>query len=665
MRLSSRLNPLVENKLKDAYFVGRLVNDTELAVTLMDKPIRYLGENNEEIQFYIKCLSPIPNEVSSHFLYPNNILTGNTRSKKNIKIFNELINYQNLFFYERLDKVKELLENKLIVFQLDPKPEFLYVDIVKIENIEPKSKYAIIPGPFLKSDETVIDFERKLVKKNLPIVLKNYPNIFDTPEFLYLDGMIYSVSLNKTNNPATYTQSESGEVKYLKDDKIAEIVDVRIDSDLYFIPFDELLNLRDKIYDSGKDLLERVISENVLEEDDDDEMKNDQQENGQPVAAGVFDKDEIEFLDRLINKANLQYHLYYTKQDIYSFHVSAKTNMLTIIGGMSGTGKTQLAKIYGETLGLEFGKSLKIIPISPSYQEPNDILGFLNPSTGIYHESETGLVSLLLEAERHPDRLYMVIFDEMNLSQVEHWFSPFISLLELDEDERYLTIFNEKDRCINEYYKPRIKINNNIIFVGTVNFDETTKSFSDRLLDRANVIYPKKIKFADIKRDYKSNEKGKFIKSLNVVAKAYRKNWINTNFNDPFEVLTEDELSLLDDIHELLQSFDKQKGVSFRTINGIANFIKNIPIDKNDQGLISRREAFDLQVLQRILSKIKGIDTFVRPIIGIYHSEEEYETGKLLEILQSEKAKRVSDFTQSIEVIKQKAKELMVYGYVQ
>lgn len=662
MKLSSRINPIVESKLKDAFFVGRLVKKNELVGTLMDEPIRYIGENQEEVQFYIKCLSPMPEELSRHFLYPNNILTGNTRSKKNIKIFNELINYKDLVFFERLDKLKELLQNKLIVFQLDPKPDFVYVDIVKIEKIEPKSKYAIIPGPFLKSEDTPKRIEEKLYKRNLPIVLRSYPNIFENPEFLFLDGIVYNVELNKTNNPTTYTQSDTGEVKYYKYENFGEIVDIRVDSDLYFISIEELLYLRDRMDEEGIDLNEKFIYQNASEEDE--ELDRNELINNANNTLDIKEeaREEIEFIKRIIDKANKQYHLYYNKKDIISFHVSAKTNMLTIIGGMSGTGKTQLAKLYGETLGLELGKSMKIIAISPSYQEPNDILGFLNPTTGIYHESETGLVSLLLEAEQHPDRLYMVIFDEMNLSQVEHWFSPFISLLELSEDERYLTLFNEKDRCINEFYKPKIKINNNIIFVGTVNFDETTKSFSDRLLDRANVIYPEKMSFADIKENYQSFGVNSNIESLNVVTKAYRKHWFNSKSMDPFQVLTKEELLLLDEIHELLYSFDKQKGVSFRTINGIANFISNIPFDENGQRMLSRREAFDLQVLQRILSKIKGIETFVRPIIG---SGEENETGKLLEILQSERAQSVSDFKHCTEAINQKAKELMIYGYVQ
>jgi hypothetical protein len=659
MKLLSRINPEIARTLKDAYFVGRLVTKEELAGTLLDEPLKY---RDEDIQFYIKCLSPIPEDISKHFSFPNRILTGNTKSKQNFKLFNELINYNQLVFFERLNKVKELLEGKLIVFKLDPKPDFIYVDIVKIENIEPKNKYAIIPGPQLNMEDTKSDFETKLVKRGLPITLKNYPNLFESPEFVYLDGTLYQVSFNKTNNPTTYSQKDGGDIYYLDmGDNFSEIVHARIDHDLYFIENESLLDLRDKVNESGKSLVEKYT---YVESEEDVKGDHEQVVSTYSSKKNKFDKEEQEFIKRLITKAKSQYRLFYDEKDLISFHVSVKTNLFTIIGGMSGTGKTQLAKIYGETLGLELGKRMLIIPVSPSYKEPNDILGFLNPSTGVYHESETGLVSLLLEAEEHPDRIHMVIFDEMNLSQVEHWFSPFISLLELNEDERYLTLFSEQERCINGHYKSKIKIHNNIIFVGTVNFDETTKEFSDRLLDRVNVIYPKKRSFVEIK-SYYGCEKQNEVEPLNVVNKAFRKNWVYSSKDESIRSLKTNELTLLDQIHELLQTYDKQKGVSFRTVHGIANFIENIPFNENGERMLSREEAFDFQIVQRILSKVKGIEPFVRPLVGTYNHENKYEEGELIKILTSNTGKNVSDFTHSIQVIKQKAKELMIYGYVQ
>src|SRR5699024_6087488 len=77
-------------------------------------------------------------------------------------------------------------------------------------------------------------------------------------------------------------------------------------------------------------------------------------------------------------------------------------------------------------------------------------------------------------------------------------FSPFISILEKESESRFLSLYNEKSHCINRSsYPDKIKINNNVIFIGTINLDETTKNISDRLLDRSFVINLKKKKFID------------------------------------------------------------------------------------------------------------------------------------------------------------------------
>ncbi|MDC3415135.1 hypothetical protein NC797_05860 [Aquibacillus sp. 3ASR75-11] len=669
MRLKHRLNSEVERKLSDAVFVGRLVKEDELSLTIMDEPVRYKDEFQDDIQFYIKCLSPIPDEVSAQFYYPNKIFTGSTQSKNNLKKFNDYIKYDRLPHFEKKDKVRELLHNKLIVFTLTARPEFLYVEILKIEDdIVPAKEYGIIPGPELRLDENKEDFEKKLVDKGRPFTLRMYPHIFEQPEFLFYEGTIYSVYLNTSPNPTTYTQDVSFNVTYKElNDKFYNMVDATIDSHIYFIDISKIMELRDLMHESDSSLSEKVV-EAVLKLDEiaATELAEPIGIKKRPMSSSSsikmtykHNKEEIEFIKRLEENAKIK-GLFYKQLDLSSFHISMKTNLLTIIGGMSGTGKSQLAQLYGETMGLEFGKNLVMIPVSPSYHEPNDILGYLNPTTGVYHESETGLVKLLLEAEQYPERMYMVIFDEMNLSQVEHWFSPFISLLELDEDKRFLSLFNENSHCINGKYKPKIKIGNNVIFVGTVNFDETTKSFSDRLLDRSNVISPNKMSFAE-SLAYDHGEKGK-LETLDVYTTIYRK-WATKDTQKGLKNLTVEEIHLLDELHNLLSSSDIQKGVSFRVALGIADFLTNIPATETGTLVIDRRDAFDLQLKQRVLTKINGIESYIEPLVGS-QIDGDYNEGSITMLLKSEVGQKVSDFDQSIDTLKNKAKELMIYGFV-
>jgi 5-methylcytosine-specific restriction endonuclease McrBC GTP-binding regulatory subunit McrB len=211
---------------------------------------------------------------------------------------------------------------------------------------------------------------------------------------------------------------------------------------------------------------------------------------------------EYKFL-RALKQFTVREKLCYEMNDLINFHICVKTNPLTVVAGMSGTGKTQLALSYARMLDLsEEEETLLFLPISPSYTEPGDLLGYLNSTNGLYVPSETGLTDFLIHAARNPDKMHMVIFDEMNLSQVEYWFAPFISLLEKEEDTRVLQLYGSKANCLNhERYPDSIKVGSNIIFIGTVNMDETTKDFSDRLLDRANIVVLNKKSVVQLKEE--------------------------------------------------------------------------------------------------------------------------------------------------------------------
>ena len=82
----------------------------------------------------------------------------------------------------------------------------------------------------------------------------------------------------------------------------------------------------------------------------------------------------------------------------------------------------------------------------------------------------------------------------MNMSHIEHWFTPFLSVLQLEKQNRILNLYEGVQEEENPI-PPTIEIGENIMFVGTVNFDETTKELSDRLLDRTNVITLERFRF--------------------------------------------------------------------------------------------------------------------------------------------------------------------------
>ncbi|MDQ0917560.1 McrB family protein [Paenibacillus sp. V4I5] len=668
MKLIQEIDKMTEAKLKKAVFVGRLVTEDELANTLIESPVMFQDESNEFIIFNIRCLSDLPDDLSKYFLYHNKIFRGSTRSHVNMQKIKSLIpNFERLLPIDRKKRLGEILENKIVMFSLSQMNMYVYLDIVKIENIEPKESYYLIPQPNLPMNQSREDLEKRIIEGQ-PISLDLYPNIFQDPEFIYFDGYLYSnISFKHANVPTTYYVSNPEAVRRIQvSHTFFENIDSRIDSNLLIADGRQILDLRDELEEEGRNLWDvfQTEKEQALSKSKNstpiEEVKPLKNHVEQSVKEYGFHENEIFFLEQLEQNAQTR-GLYYDSNDLYNFHISTKTNLLTIIGGMTGTGKSQLARLFGETLGLTLGKNMIMIPISPAYHEPNDILGYLNTTNGVYHESETGLVSLLIEASKNPNDIYMVIFDEMNLSQVEHWFSPFISLLEVESNKRELSLYNSSSYCVNEKYKSSVHVGDNIIFVGTVNFDETTKSFSDRLLDRANIIVPRKLSFKEVRERQVINDITIPIQPFTIDTLTFREEWIITKQGE-LEHLTLPEIDLLDMIHDLMQIHDPQRGISFRVARNIAKFVANIPIQNNGKAIIPRETAFDLQLKQRILTKISGSETVLSGLVGSYLGDQ-YQAGEIVNVLQSAEAQQVSNFKHSIETIKQKAKELMAHGY--
>jgi len=385
-----------------------------------------------------------------------------------------------------------------------------------------------------------------------------------------------------------------------------------------------------------------------------------------------LDRGEQTFIHDL-NQVALSNQLVYDMEDLVNFHIAIKTGALVVLAGMSGVGKSQLVINYARALGLsgvdeagEERKQFLFIPVRPSWNDDADLIGFYDAIHKIYRPAETGLVDLLIEAslEDNKDKLYLICFDEMNLARVEHYFSQFLSILELSED-RYLTLYSEKiaPEVYNRHeYSPRVPIGNNVFFVGTVNIDESSFQFSDKVLDRANVI---KLKIYESLRAWKAVFEEKVtgkpsdeLAQLSPVPGKVFASWCN---NSPSDIgLTHDEIDFLDELNAHLRKIDKDRVVGYRIIRQIGSYLKNIPCNVEGQGSLDRRKAFDLQLVQRIMTKFKGPESDFEQLFGKY-SEREQGTSEILKLF--EKYPTVSTFTYSREVCHKKAKELLDHGY--
>ncbi|MDD3382344.1 MAG: hypothetical protein PHT83_02395, partial [Bacilli bacterium] len=188
---------------------------------------------------------------------------------------------------------------------------------------------------------------------------------------------------------------------------------------------------------------------------------------------------------------NSRLHLSYTREDIAAFVAGLAASKLSILQGMSGTGKTSLPKIFAEAI---FG-NCEIVEVESSWKDKNELLGYYNEFSMKYTPKKFTLA--LYKAALNPNIFTFILLDEINLSRIEYYFSDFISLMENEEHERKLKFSNvklsRKEQGVEVNYKAlenghTLKIPSNVWFVGTANLDETTFAISDKVYDRAQTM---------------------------------------------------------------------------------------------------------------------------------------------------------------------------------
>lgn len=345
-------------------------------------------------------------------------------------------------------------------------------------------------------------------------------------------------------------------------------------------------------------------------------------------------------------------NLFYSLKDLVNVHTAIKCSNLTILSGLSGTGKSQLVNIYAKALGINNSDDnrLLFVPVRPSWNDDADLLGYMDIAHMIYRPSSTGFVDLLVNAqkEENKNKLFIVCFDEMNLARVEHYFSQFLSILERPLNQRELRLYDKRytNKLYNSNeYPDKIQVGDNIRFIGTVNIDETTYHFSDKVLDRANVIQLDVLNYSQkwTKKPYATLE------NIESWSKIEYNSLICENIDSNIQEIR----GLLWEIHQLMKSANAKYGIGPRVVKSIESYICNLPATIIDG--FDFKTALDYQIVQRILTKVRGPENQLGEILR-HDSAENFE--KIFN-----RYKHLSDFEKCRKEIMQKQKELETYGY--
>ena len=196
-----------------------------------------------------------------------------------------------------------------------------------------------------------------------------------------------------------------------------------------------------------------------------------------------------------------------------SYFTALRTKPFMLLAGISGTGKSrivrEMAKACWKEGDEEYGKNnprnFCMVQVKPNWHDSTELMGYVTRISGTPEYIPGPFLRFLAAAIKEPSVPYFLCLDEMNLAPVEQYFAEYLSVIEsrkLNSDGTITTDPIIKPEDTQEYHdligkllgdEERLKgttltIPQNLFVVGTVNMDETTFSFSRKVLDRAMTI---------------------------------------------------------------------------------------------------------------------------------------------------------------------------------
>lgn len=328
--------------------------------------------------------------------------------------------------------------------------------------------------------------------------------------------------------------------------------------------------------------------------------------------------DEIAWLNG-IYEACEEYGLHFNQRLLKAFHTSLKTaewSPITVLAGVSGTGKSELPRLYSHFGGLYFTS----VAVQPNWDSKESMLGFFNSIDNRFDaesilrflaQSQKDWVDSTEEGAGYPglnDAVCMILLDEMNLAHPELYFAEFLSKFEerRGRDRDHLPAIDVK---IGTGMTPhQIPLGRNMLWTGTMNQDETTKSLSDKVLDRSIVLnFPRP---TELKRRTQ-------VKSLDETNRGeilHIGTW-NSWKVDEADFTEEEIIPYKTFVEEMNDSLGVVgRAIGHRVWQSVEYYMASYPeVRLGEKGSKERARAmhvaFEDQIVQKIMPKLRGIDT--------------------------------------------------------
>lgn len=292
---------------------------------------------------------------------------------------------------------------------------------------------------------------------------------------------------------------------------------------------------------------------------------------------------------------------------LYAFHTSIKIHdwsPLVVLAGVSGTGKSELPRQYAHHGGMNFIS----VPVKPDWDSMQSLFGYYNSIENKFEPTELSRAIYYMQSAEMKNTMLLVLLDEMNLAYVELYFSDLLSKFETNRGTND-TITYEISLGANEPPE-KMQIGKNILWVGTMNEDETTKALSDKVVDRSTLItFPRPKTLVSRRSDIKIPDTEKRLTHgvwekwcANILTEEQLK-------NKGFEI--DKYRKIIEDINDQMSKVNRNLG--HRVWQSIERYVFSHPmtVSNIDNGSQFKRQfdsAFAEAVAFKVMPKLRGIE---------------------------------------------------------
>ena len=372
---------------------------------------------------------------------------------------------------------------------------------------------------------------------------------------------------------------------------------------------------------------------------------------------------------------------------IYNYYrpyiTAIKSKPFLLLAGISGTGKSRIVRELAracwdegtDEYNAQKPKNFQMVQVKPNWHDSSDLIGYVSRVSGKAEYVAGEFLKFIAKAWENTETPYFLCLDEMNLAPVEQYFAEYLSviesrkshedgtvttdpILEKSAEDWYRVLTSEltnDDNVRNRFLEEGICIPQNLIVVGTVNMDETTFSFSRKVLDRAMTVEMNEV---DLHGGLtKRHENIGKLSNAELVGSAVEGVDVYNDYTDVCDIA----LGYLQKVNDVLEGTPFK--IAYRTRNELLLYVvNNLPYCKDEngndleQGYVTAR-ALDEITCMKVLSRIEGDDTKVSNELldnlskaiedGLKTVSGEENTVKSISLakLKEMKAKLVSGYT--------------------